>query len=279
MVHEAAMHESNRGSSFVTLTYREKSHGGAQGGKHVPEDWSLDKRHFQLFMKRLRKARPGDSIKYYHCGEYGSRCRHGVELEEGECPYECKVGRPHYHACVFNCSFPDKFAYAKQGDRIRYTSPELEKLWGYGFVDVGEVTMESAAYVARYCVKKIGGVNAEDHYSSVDDRTGEIVSVEPEYSTMSNGLGLEWYRKFKDDVFPSGEVPVPGSKGRIYRKVPRYYDELLRKDEEETYESIKAKRKEFALENAEEYSGERLLTKFNVSKARQKLFAERNLKS
>lgn len=35
-----------------------------------------------------------------------------------------------------------------------YISPILAKLWGKGMVTVGAVTLESAAYVARYCTKR-----------------------------------------------------------------------------------------------------------------------------
>lgn len=46
IIHEASLHEYDHGNSFVTLTYDDKN---------LPNNWSLDKRHFQLFMKRLRK--------------------------------------------------------------------------------------------------------------------------------------------------------------------------------------------------------------------------------
>jgi hypothetical protein len=77
-VHEASLHEHN---SFITLTYNDEN---------LPADGSLDVRHWQLFMKRLRK-RHGSGIRYFHCGEYGSKHR-----------------RPHYHACLFGLDFPDK---------------------------------------------------------------------------------------------------------------------------------------------------------------------------
>lgn len=257
MVHEASMCEHDNGSVFVTLTYEDA---------HLPCDWSLDKTHFQKFMKRLRKARPNQKIKYYHCGEYGNRCRHGYMLDEMDCPHACSVGRPHYHACVFNCGFGDRVAYGSTNERVRYTSPELERIWGKGFVDVGDVTIESAGYVARYVTKKVTGSIAEEHYRSVDEN-GQIHQLEPEYSTMSNGLGRDWYEKFKDDVFPSGEVPVPGSKGRVYRQVPRYYDEKLRVEDEGLYNRIKAERKRFAMENPAEFEPQRLESKFRVKKA------------
>ena len=254
MVHEAGLHDCTGGNSFVTLTY---------APEHIPSDWSLNKRDVQLFLKRLRKSRPGEKIKYYHCGEYGSKCRHGLDVDQVGCPL-CTVGRPHYHVCLFNCSFNDKEAYATKKDTTYYTSEELVKLWGKGHVDVGELTIQSAGYVARYCLKKVTGKRAEMHYRTVDDN-GELVQLEPEYATMSNGLGEGWYERFKDDFFPSDECPVPGE--GVYPKVPRYYDEKLRKSDEVAYEAMKAERRKFAVEHADEYTAERLYSKYRVKKA------------
>lgn len=204
-------------------------------------------------------------MKYYMCGEYGSICRHGEDVDLG-CKMGCTVGRPHYHACIFNCSFSDRRPYRTERERIYYTSAELQELWGKGFVDVGSVTMESAAYTARYVMKKVTGVNAEEHYRHVDE-DGVITDLVPEYSASSNGLGAGWYEQYKSDVYPSDETPVPGSGGKIIKTVPRYYDEKLRLEDEAEYNRIKAERKAYALENPEEFTPERLYSKFKVKKA------------
>lgn len=268
MCHEASLHSDGAGSVFITLTYRDRiacDQKQADRELHIPEDWNLRKDHFQKFMKRLRKRRPGARLKYYHCGEYGRICRHGLDLELVSCPL-CKFGRPHYHAVIFNCEFPDKFVSSCQNGVIRYASQELEEIWGYGIVDVGEVTPQSAAYVARYCMKKINGVNAEEHYQQITD-DGEIIVVEPEYATMSNGVGKGWYEKFHSDVFPSDEVPVYGAATPISKKAPRYYEELLKQVDETLLQEVKQKRQEFRKENASEYTPERLMSKYNVKKA------------
>ena len=285
MAHEASLYSGARGSVFITLTYRDKAVATPEQlakGYHIRDDWSLDKApnpnpenlssHFQKFMKRLRKSDPrkkaeegerSDAIRYFQCGEYGSKCKHGFDLEKQTCPL-CNVGRPHHHAILFNKSFGDLEQYAVQNGVVRMTSPELASHWRYGFVDVGEVTMQSAAYVARYCMKKITGVQAEEHYRSVDIH-GEVTDLEPEYATMSNGIGRDWYEKYKTDVFPSDEVPVPGQ--GVYKKVPRYYDEVLREEDPKTFEEIKARREAFMAENGAEYTPERLYEKYQVKKA------------
>ncbi|AXL14815.1 replication initiator protein [Microviridae sp.] len=252
IVHEASLHQHTGGNSFVTLTYDDD---------RIPEDWSLRKEHFQKFMKRLRKKYPQKKIKYYHCGEYGKICRHGFDLEKQKCPL-CNLGRPHYHAILFNHSFDDEYIYANQGGTDRRSSKQLEETWGHGFVDVGDVTMQSAAYTARYVMKKQTGEAAKDHYQSITP-DGEIIPLQPEYSTMSNGIGLTWYQKYKGDIFPSDEVPVPGM--GVFKKVPRYYDEKMRLEDEQLYTSIKHKRKE-ALDQ-QDTSGERLQSKYRVKKA------------
>jgi hypothetical protein len=284
------LHEYSGGNSFITLTYRDKDVCDAaqlKAGHHIRDDWCLDApslyppmagvSHFQRFMKRLRKAKcyypkdhekankliPGSAIKFYMCGEYGKNCKHGLDLELVQCPF-CNVGRPHYHAILFNCSFPDKREYAVQNGVTRFTSDILQELWPYGFVDVGDVTVNSAGYVARYIMKKVTGDAADQWYESVD-LNGEITKCPHEYSTMSNGIGAEWYEKFKDDVFPSDEVPVPGM--GVMKGVPRYYEERLRKEAEADYDMIKARRARYKLDNPEEFESERLWSKYKVKKA------------
>ena len=102
-MHEASLYEDN---CFITLTYDQD---------HLPHDRSLNKSHFQKFMKRLRK-RFGGGIRFYHCGEYGERTR-----------------RPHYHACIFNFDFSDKKLFKIVNNHRLYTSEQLEELWPFGF--------------------------------------------------------------------------------------------------------------------------------------------------
>lgn len=123
-----------------------------------------------------------------------------------------------------------------------YISNELQQLWPYGFSTIGDVTFESAAYCARYVMKKVTGEAAVDHYNYVDKETGEIIEIAPEYCTMSrgrktgDGLGGSWFRKYKSDVYPHDYVVV---RDKIKVKPPRYYDTLL---EPEELKKIKAKR-------------------------------------
>jgi hypothetical protein len=175
MMHEASLYEEN---CFITLTYEK-----------MPPNDSLNKKHFQDFMKRLRKAYGGRTIRYFHCGEYGEN-----------------FGRPHYHAILFNLDFNDKKYWSIVNGNKYYTSEKLNKIWGKGYCIIGSVSFDSAAYVARYVTKKITGEAAFEHYTDFDRETGEITRErDPEYATMSRrpGIGSVWLDKFKTDVYPN----------------------------------------------------------------------------
>ncbi len=240
MVHESTLHEEN---SFITLTYDDK---------HLPKDGSLNKKHFQKFVKRLRQKIAPKRVRYYQCGEYGD-----------------ELGRPHYHACLFGLDFEDKEWIGKGKNYILYTSKMLTDTWGLGFTSIGEFNFQTAAYCARYIMKKITGPKAEDHYMRWDEN-GVVYWLEPEYCTMSRrpGIGKDWYEKFKNDLYPSDEVPVPGY--GVYNKVPRYYDEILEAEDPDTYEEIKRLRKQFYFAHGEDYTPERLMQKYKVKKAQIK---------
>lgn len=200
--HEASMFERN---IFITLTYNKEN---------LPEDNSLHYEDFQKFMKRLRFEYKGHQplddgtfpIRFYMCGEYGEN-----------------FGRPHFHACLFNFDFDDKKLWQKTSSgSLIYRSKKLEALWPFGFSSIGDVNFKSAAYVARYIMKKITGRGSATHYEWVDKETGEIHSRSPEFNKMSlkPGIGARWIQKFMSDVYPHDYVVVNGKPC----KPPRFYD-------------------------------------------------------
>ena len=231
-VHEAALHERN---SFVTLTYRNED---------LPKDLSLRVEDLQLFWKRLRKR--GLKFRYFACGEYGD-----TNL------------RPHYHACLFGQDFAeDRELYNDANGKKLYVSSMLEETWGKGFAPIGSLEYKSAAYVARYVVKKATGVKAVEEYSRVCKDTGEVFEVKPPFVVMSRrpGLGSEWFSRFKSDVYPADHVVV---EGREYRP-PRFYDELLSEDE---LKEIRGRRLDKIAGRELESSPDRLKVKEKVLKA------------
>jgi len=110
----------------------------------------------------------------------------------------------------------------------------LEKLWTFGYSSIGSCTFESAGYVARYVMKKIGGDAALTHYADIDFDTGEVISDRlPEYNDMSRkpGIGKFWYDKYGKHCVESDGVIV-GSGKRF--PTPKYYEsqyELLYPEE------------------------------------------------
>ena len=218
-MHEASMHKRN---CFLSLTY---------APEFLPEGGTLCYRHFQLFMKKLRKYFGGTRIRFYMCGEYGG-----------------KKGRPHYHACLFGVDFDDKKLWGKSdsGHNI-YRSAILEKLWTFGFSSVGDLCFASAAYTARYIVDKVTGDLAVDHYSVTDivnPVTGEVFQKVPEFNNMSRkpGIASDWFDKYSADVFPHDYVVVNGKEC----KPPRYYDKKWAEFFFDEFELIKKCREERA---------------------------------
>lgn len=211
---------------------------------------SLVYRDFQLFMKRLRRA--FGPVRFYMAGEYGETHH-----------------RPHFHACLFGIRFPDLqlFRELPSGSKL-YTSAILDRIWGLGFTSVGDVTFESAAYIARYCVKKITGAPAEDHYRAVDGETGEVVDRVPEFNRMSlkPGIGAPWLKRFVRDVYPRDSVRVRG----VEMKPPAYYDKLFASWDAFEFEAIQFSRVQRGEAFAEETTPARLAVRETVTRARLK---------
>lgn len=232
------MHDEN---SFITLTY---------DNEHLPEDHSLDKKHHQDFMKRLRKFHSHKKIRFFHCGEYGEQFK-----------------RPHYHTLLFGLDFADRqLLKIQNGNRI-YTSDTLRQIWGKGHVSIGDVTFQSAGYVARYITKKITGDQARDHYEWVDHDTGEIHQLAPEYTMGSRkpGIGQSWFEKYKSDLYPGDHVVMEGKK----YKIPRYYDKLLEREDPEFLAELKEKRRKAANNASPENTSPRRLKAREEFKQRQ----------
>ena len=178
---EARTHKDN---CFITLTYSKT-------------DGELHKDDFQKFMKRLRKSIYPTQIKYIMCGEYGS-----------------KGGRPHYHALIFGWKPKDLTYFFTSGDCPLFQSKTVEKLWGKGFITVGEITFDSALYTSKYLQK----------FNRIEDK------CQKPYNCFSHYLGLSAIQTLNYDV--DGFY----IRGKKY-SVPRYYDKkaidlgLITKDE------------------------------------------------
>lgn len=193
-------------------------------------------------MKRLRKQFAPTEIRFYMCGEYGPQLK-----------------RPHFHACLFNVGFDDKTYWSAQPSGAKlYRSATLEKLWPSGFSTVGDLTFESAAYTARYCMKKITGQGAKNYYNG----------LVPEFNKMSlkPGIGQKFLEKWQSDIYPR-DVVISNAKEV---KPPKYYDKIYKKKEPEKMEEIKYNREKEGRKNYQDNTNRRLQDKEIVTTARLK---------
>lgn len=197
---EAQEHEKN---CFLTLTYNNKCK--PKGG--------LCKRDIQKFIKRLRN-KYGSGLRYFGCGEYGHM-----------------YDRPHYHAILFGFWPDDAVAIYRDRntDCVYYRSKELQKLWPFGFVSVGEVSYNSCAYVARYCQKKIADLG--------------IVRMNPEFSFMSRrpGIGEKYFRDHFDSLINTDKIYVHINDSFKFSSF-RYFDKLIERVDPEKLQELKVQR-------------------------------------
>lgn len=232
---EARNHERN---CFITLTYSDEQ---------LPKNQSLDKSHLQKFFKRLRKAK--GELRYYACGEYGDLTK-----------------RAHYHACLFGMDFEDKVEFKRSGDHVIYISEELNRLWGYGHTSIGPLNFETAAYCARYVLKKRTSKKGEVQHAVLDEETGELTAVRAPYAAMSlrPAIGREWMDKYHGDIY-NIEKDFLFLRGKKMRP-PKYFDRIYDNINSERMEKIKEKR----VEEREELSLDELRAHEENARARLK---------
>lgn len=215
--HERSLHEQ---SCFVTFTYHDDNVPYGDSG-----NLTLNPRHLQLFFKKLRKQLDPVKIRYFACGEYGSR-----------------TSRPHYHAIIFGWYPPDAKLYSTSMGNNIYVSGFLNSTWGLGNCPFGDATFESSAYVARYiCDKKLGRL------SSFYEDNG----IEPEFVRMSRnpGIGSDWYDKYQTDLWPVDQLVI---RNGIVTKPGRYYTKKLESSSPELHQKIKDERIKMASRNGPE---------------------------
>lgn len=128
---ETKLHAQN---GFWTLTYSDDNLPLTKDG--LP---TLDAKHLTDFMKRLRNDYWPSKLRYFNVGEYGDRTE-----------------RPHYHLALFN--YPHCERGRTQFNRRRNccsVCERVERIWGFGAVDCGQLEDASAAYIAGYVTKKL----------------------------------------------------------------------------------------------------------------------------
>lgn len=259
---EARCHASNL---FVTLTY----------------DTPYLKYHHYLNMdtgelEYRPMLQPNDLTKFlkdfrryfeYHYDHHGIRF-----FASGE--YGDENARPHFHLLLFNCDLVDKkFWFERQeGDTnvVHYQSQILKDIWGKGITSVSELNWNSAAYTARYVLKKQKGKSVEEQrkaqrfmidgqiYSGeelqlrLDDPKKSPTDWQHEFTRCSRrpGIGREYYENHKHEMYATDEMFVLMKDGVRVCKPAKYYDSLYDIEYPEDMERIKKERVERAKMNS-----------------------------
>lgn len=168
---------------ILTLTY-----------KDAFNDNELHKRHYQLFLKKLRKTIFPTKIKYFCSGEYGD-----------------KTGRPHYHIVIFGWC-PEDLTFvgkSKKGTAL-YNSKLLDSKWEFGWCVVDpNLTRQSCFYSAKYLQKAISEFGVKHKQSP--------------FITMSKGIAEEDAKKY--DPYTNNRIYIDGKECRA----PRYFRKVYRK--------------------------------------------------
>lgn len=161
--------------------------------EHLPNGATLVPKHAQDWLKRLRKL-TSLKLRYFLVGEYGDDTQ-----------------RPHYHAALFGMG-------PEYSEIVRQT-------WGRGHIMLGDLTKDSAQYIAGYVTKKM-----------TDKADPRLKGRHPEFARMSlrPGIGALAIEDIAlvlttdhgcDEILNTGDVPqvlMHGSKrwplGRYLRK-------------------------------------------------------------
>lgn len=188
-------------SAFATLTYA--SDADVRGVSGVA---SLNPRHAQDWLKRLRRQIEPLRIRYFLVGEYG-------DVTE----------RPHFHAALFG--FPTcEYGNTRKMERCCNACETVRRSWGHGHIFLGDLTLQSAAYIAGYVTKKL------------DSKNPALGERFPEFARMSlrPGIGAPALREVAQTVVRHelvdrlGDVPSQLTHGTKTFPLGRYLTRKLR---------------------------------------------------
>lgn len=196
---EAKLHEHNYFLTFTVDDDHLEDKYGCIGNDNLYGAPSVHMDDISQFNKNLRnyykRHRGEDGIRFVACSEYGS-----------------SSFRPHYHGIYFNLDIPDLeyHTHNEYGDPL-YTSELINSIWDKGFVVIGELTFESAQYVAKYILKSV----------TLPDNYYDYFNIERESLRMSRrpGIGMEWFRKNKEKVMHDNGVYIDGE----LKPIPQYW--------------------------------------------------------
>lgn len=199
---------------FVTLTYADEYLPVTVRG-----DPTLEKRHLQLFFKRIRDlmVRKSTIIEKYE--KKGSKWPKMTYYAVGE--YGTKTLRPHYHMIVFN--IPNDVLV------------KLELLWDNGFVDVKPCNQATIHYTTKYMINKEQETKGIKPFSLCSKGIGENYLQKnisyhkngQKYYVVNDGVKMPIPKYYKDKIFGKYENQINAAKTekKVYE---RYQAEVNR---------------------------------------------------
>lgn len=226
---------------FATLTYADahvpKSVYAEPDTGEAHTSLTLSRRDVQLFLKRLRKAFPADSIRYYGCAEYGPN-----------------TWRPHYHVILFGLHLDDLQVKRQNvdGTVTAWWSPKFQACWSLrpfgnfspfldaiGEVELSPVSWATCAYTARYVVKKQLCLDGEDFYAKFGlQRPFTFMSTKP-------AIGDRYFQDHPE-IYDFDSISLPTSDGCKNVFLPRRFDKLYDIEHPDELAELKAMRRTVA---------------------------------
>ena len=189
--------------------------------EHIQDEHSLRPADIVKTFKTLRNG--GLKFKYFQCGEYGT-----------------ETLRPHHHIIFLGENFSgDRVLTRVRKKRPIWTSRLLRDAWPHGNHEIETASFAAGCYVAGYVTKKLHNQPIE----RFDPSTGHSYDVVPPYTTMSNGIGTAWYKKYHSDVYPHDYVQLDGD---AVSRPPAWYDKLHAKHRPEAWAEVQAARSAFS---------------------------------
>lgn len=208
---------------FVTMTYDNDHVPIAYDDDDNPVSYTLCKRDLQLFFKRLRKRFCDCQIRFFACGEYGS-----------------KTLRPHYHAIIYGITINDFADLRMHGVnelmQPYYISAEFACVWSNGHCLISPVSYKTCAYVARYNVKKAYGDNIKPSEYALDS-----------FVQMSRRPGIaSRYYDNHPEFFETMSAFFADSNGSVRVNCPSYFLRKLSIDNPVMYANIVSERRQIS---------------------------------
>lgn len=220
-----------------TMTYREEYPDGTYNIREIENDgtWisgSLYPEHVTKFLKDLRRWQDYHlgikGIRFFYCGEYGEQTQ-----------------RPHYHMLLYGAHLDPKENYSYHIDKNfkeHWKNKLLDEIWEYGMHDIALVEWSSAAYVSRYCTKKLNMESNSAKWYAENGKMQEMIRM-----SRMPGIGMKYYQSHKLDIYENDSMVMKTVKGNTGNfKPPKSFDKLFKEEYPNEFKKIEKKRRECA---------------------------------